>query len=109
VAVSSTETNVSIHFLETMSRIAKQTRRDRGKCVASQIQILLGAHTNHSGHGFFTERDRGRGAGSESPWSISTRRTDDGDTLRSVVAFDDGVEARGDLLGEESPRPVVER
>jgi hypothetical protein len=90
---------VSIHFPETMSRIAKQTRRDRGKCVASQIQIRLGAHTSH---GFF-------GSGSESPCSISTRRTVDGDTLRSVVAFDDGVEALGDLLGEESPRPVVER
>ena len=48
--------------------------------MASQIQIRLGAHTNHSGHGVFTARDRGRGSGSESPWSISTRRTVDGDT-----------------------------
>ena len=57
VEVSSIDTSVSIQRRLTTSTIANATRRARGKWVASQHQILLGAHTSQSGHST-------RGAGS---------------------------------------------
>ena len=74
------DTRVSIHLRDTTSTIAKQTRRQHVKCVASQIQIRFGAHTSQSGHGRFSLRERGCNSGSVSPWAISTRRNVAGDT-----------------------------
>ena len=49
VEVSSIDTSVSIQRRLTTSTIANATRRARGKWVASQHQILLGAHTSPVG------------------------------------------------------------
>ena len=43
-------------------------------------EIRLGSHTSQSGHGFFADLDLGCGSGSDSPWSMSTRRKVDADT-----------------------------
>ena len=67
VEVSSIEISVSIHLRDTMSTIANTHRRAVVKWVTSQIQIRFGSHTSQSGHGFFTDRVRGLGAGRISP------------------------------------------
>ncbi len=48
VAVSSTETSVSIHLRDTISTIAKQTRRDRVKCVASYADVGIYTSVTHN-------------------------------------------------------------
>ena len=83
VAVSSTETSVSIHLRLTHVDDREQTRRARVKCVTSQIQIRFGAHTSQSGHGLRSRRLRGCGWGRTSPCSTRTRRNLDGDTHTS--------------------------
>ena len=77
---SSDDTTVEIWRRLTMSTMANTQRRARPKWVTSHIQIRLGSHTSHGGHGRFGSRRRGGAWATMSPFASRTRLNVDGDT-----------------------------